>query len=198
MDLADDTVARLTELAELSGADLVLLFRDLVRSAVATSSSCVAVIISLGQEAPFYALDDRLRSRSAVVRSSLRAQIATTGPGRHVHQVIFLAEVPSEYSHLTALPLASFASSTGKLDRLIIDGDLDAAKLLLTDDPSITGPRKTPTERLRTIDQAIGFLLDRGLTPDEGHQKLAEQALADGNDIYDQALAVLGQAGNDP
>jgi hypothetical protein len=198
MDLADDTVARLTELAELSGADLVLLFRDLVRSAVASSSSCVAVIINLGEEAPFYALDDRLRSRVATVRSSLRAQIATTGPGRHVHQVIFLAEAPAEYLHLTALPLAGFASSTGRLDRLVVDGDLDAAAHLITGDPAVTGPQKSPTERLRTINQAIGFLLDRGLTPDEGHQELAERARADGNDIYDQALAVLGRAGNDP
>ncbi|GAA3630127.1 hypothetical protein GCM10022223_54740 [Kineosporia mesophila] len=198
MDLADDTVTRLTELAELSGADLVLQFRDLVRSAVASSSSCVAVIISLGQEPPFYALDDRLRTGATTVRSSLRAQIAATGPGQPVHQIVLLAETPSEYSHLTPLPLGGFASSTGKIDWLVIDGDLDAAAHLLTDDPPITGPPKMPTERLRTINQAIGFLLDRGLTPDEGHRELAERARIDGNDIYDQALAVLGRADKEP
>ncbi len=142
MDLADDTVARLNELAELSGADLLVLFRDLVRSAASSSSSCVAVIITLNQEPPFYALDDRLRSGATTARSSLRAQITTAGPDQHVHSVIFLADAPGEYSHLASLFLDGFAGPTAKLDRLVIDQDLDAAAHL--PEPDAPGTRFRP------------------------------------------------------
>ncbi|GAB6900708.1 hypothetical protein [Kineosporia succinea] len=195
MDLADDTVARLNELAELSGADLLVLFRDLVRSAASSSSSCVAVIITLNQEPPFYALDDRLRSGATTARSSLRAQITTAGPDQHVHSVIFLADAPGEYSHLASLFLDGFAGPTAKLDRLVIDQDLDAAAHL--PEPDGAGDAIPATDRLRTINQAIGFLLERGLTPEEGYQELVRRARADHGNIYDQAVAVLNRAGHE-
>jgi hypothetical protein len=215
MDLADETVARLNRLAVLSGEDLVLLVRDLVRSVIASTPSCLAVIITLGQESPFYAVDDRLNAGSATVRSSLRAQIMTqqtktqqtktghlkTGPSaqapnvdRRRQQVVFLAEHPGEYANFAAaLPMATSPASGFQLHHLVIDVDLHAADALPVAGQDLDIERAI--ERGVAIDQAIGVLLDRGLAPDEARQMLLERAKVAGDDVYKQALKVLGELG---
>lgn len=184
MDLAHDTVARLNELAELGNGYLVLLFRDLVRSAAASTSTCLAVILAPDQEAPLYAMDEQLRAGTATVHSSLRIEITVADPAPHQYRVIFLAAEPGEYSPFVTLPLSTFSSSGARLERLVVDADLDAAA-------SIVEP-PLGSKQARTVDRALGFLLDRGMAPDEGRKELLRRAELAGNDIHTQACLVLG------
>jgi hypothetical protein len=183
MDLADEAVARLNGLALLNDGNLVLLMRDLVRSAVASAPSCIAVIITVGDEEPLYAIDDRLQAGVAVVRASLRAQITTSGPGHPGRQIVFLAERPQEFADFTALALP-VTPLQGYAHHLVIDRDLDSAFGLT---------QSLPKEQSagRVIDRAIGVLLDRGFPPAEALRELQNRASASGGTLFDQAELVL-------
>jgi hypothetical protein len=183
MNLADEAVARLNDLALLNDGNLVLLVRDLIGSAVASAPSCLAVIITVGKEEPLYAIDDRLREGAAIVRASLRAQITTSGSGTPGRQIVFLAERAREFADFTALDLPITATQ-GYVHHLVIDRDLDRAFGLTH------GPPKENTAA-RVIDRAIGVLLDRGFPPDEALQELQTRASASGLTLSEQADLVL-------
>jgi hypothetical protein len=157
--------------------------RDLVRSAVASAPSCLAVIITVGKEEPLYAIDDRLREGVAIVRASLRAQITTSGPGTPRRQIVFLAERAREFADFTALDLP-ITSPQGYAHHLVIDRDLDSAFGLTHDLPKEISAG-------RVIDRAIGVLLDRGFLPAEALQELQTRANASGLTLSEQADIVL-------
>jgi hypothetical protein len=185
MDLADEAVARLNRLALLNDGNLVLMVRDLIRSAVASAPSCLAVIITLGDEEPLYAIDDRLRAGNAVVRASLRAQITESGPGHPMRHVVFLAEQAGEFEDLTAMPLPVIGLPEHQWHHLVIDGDLSAATTL------IGGGRGSDIDPGRLVNRAIGVMLDRGFPPDEAFDELRSQAQATGHELAEHAQLIL-------
>jgi hypothetical protein len=183
MDLADDAVARLNGLALLNDGSLVLVVRDLVRSAIASAPSCIAVIVTIADQEPLFAIDDRLRDGVAVVRASLRAQIAASRPGQPGRQVVFLAERQGEFTDFTAMDLPATAA-VDQLHTMVIDGDLDAALRLVKAGPNDDHPA-------RTVDRAVGVLLDRGFLPAEALRELHTRARLSGHSLSEQADAVL-------
>jgi hypothetical protein len=183
MDLADGAVARLNGLALLNDGNLVLLIRDLVRSAVASAPSCVAVIITVGDEEPLYAIDDRLQAGVAVVRASLRAQITALEPGKPGRQIVFLAERPQEFADFTASTMP-VNEPRGYVYQLVVDGDLDFA-IGLNDGSTVDNSAG------RVIDRAVGVLLDRGFPPAEAVQELQSRARASGVTLAEQAEIVM-------
>jgi hypothetical protein len=190
MDLADEVVARLSRLALLNDGNLVLLVRDLVRSAVASAPSCLGVIITIGDEEPFYIIDDRLRGATAVVRASLRAQFAVSGPGEPARQIVLLAEQAGGFKDFAAatLPTSGFPD---QMHVVVIDGDLDA--------DIGPGDGHSPGDYpARVVDRAIGVLLDRGFGPPEALQELRARAQACGRSLPEQAALVLESLRKDP
>lgn len=188
MDLADEVVARLSRLALLNDGNLVLLVRDLVRSAVASAPSCLGVIITIGDEEPFYIIDDRLRGATAVVRASLRAQFAVSGPGEPARQIVLLAEQAGGFKDFAAAALPA-SGIPDQMHVVVIDGDLDAD----------IGPAASPGDYPgRVVDRAIGVLLDRGLRPAEALQELRARAQACGRSLPEQAALVLESLRKDP
>lgn len=185
MDLPEEAVARLNGLAQLNDGNLVLMVRDLVRSASALAPSCIGVIITIGDQSPLYAIDDRLRAGTAGVRASLRALITAPGPGHPARQVIFLAERPGEFEDFEVGPLSSPRASGRSVDHLVIDGDLDAATSLKDD------ARPIDLDPDRDLNRALGVLLDRGFPPAEARQELRDQADECGNDLVGQARVLL-------
>jgi hypothetical protein len=183
MDLADEAVARLNRLALLNDGNLVLSVRDLVRSAVASAPSCVAVIITIGDEEPLFAIDDRLRDGVAVVRASLRAQISASRSDHSGRHVVFLAERAGEFTDFTSVTLPTTGSGD-HLHQLVIDGDLEAALAL-------TGTHLNDDHQVRAVDRAVGVLLDRGFSPAEALQELRNRARVSGHSLSGQAEIVL-------
>jgi hypothetical protein len=187
MDLADDAVARLNRLALVNDGNFVVMVRDLVRSAMASAPSCIAVIITLGDEEPLYAMDDSLRHGNATVRASLRAQITASRSAQPGHRVVFLAEKVGEFANFTAGTLKRPGSPD--LHHLVIDGDLDAAAGLAQPNGS------TDIDATRTVDRAVGVLLDRGYLPADALETLRTRAHAAGRSLTEQALLVLRSLG---
>jgi hypothetical protein len=185
MDLADEAVARLNGLALFNDVDLVLMVRDLVRSATAWAPCCLAVIITLGDEESVHVIDDRLQAGSAIVRASLRAQLTAPGPGRTGRHVVFLSERAGEFEDFAALTLRPTGPADRRPHRVVIDGDL-AAAVGLTGNGQLVDVAADPA-----VDRAVGVLLDRGYPPDEARQELADQARASGRSRLEQARRIL-------
>jgi hypothetical protein len=183
MELADEAVARLNRLALLNDGNLVLLVRDLVRSANAAAPSCIGVIITIGDEEPFHIIDDRLRAGTAIVRASLRAQFAAPRPDHPGRQIVLLAERPGEFKEFTTTTLPT-TNTTDHLRHLVLDEDLE------TDiGPAAGSPQDDHPARL--VDQALGVLLDRGFPPTEALQELRNTARAAGRSLPEQAQIIL-------
>jgi hypothetical protein len=182
MELADEAVARLSRLALLGDGNLVLAVRDLVRSALAATPSCVAVIITIGDEEPFCALDDRLRDGLAVVRASLRAQFALSQPSHPQRHVVLLAEQLGAFKDFTATTLPTNPIAD-RLHDLVVDGDLR----------TMVGTASSGRleEDGRVVDRAVGVLLDRGFYPDEALRELQQRARAARRSLLEQAELVL-------
>jgi hypothetical protein len=185
----------------LADADLAVVVLDLARSASALTPSFLAMQVTI------HGADQRITVRSPnsaagtmIACSSLRIEIAASGgPGRH-HRVVFLAQSPDafidfEYPHPWVSDTTK-ALAGHRIERVVVDGDVPTG--------AMAGPSDTegnvigPVDGQRTVERAVGVLMNCGFTVEAARAELEVRAELSQQTATQQAQDLLRSLGGDP
>ena len=160
--------------------DLVDSIARTVQAARAAVASCVGLAVVTGAEPSdlrFTVLQDGVTAPE--VRASLRVPFRPTSPGGQEPAVIFFASTPGAFVDLAA----DIAWLTGQAPTdLALDENLQPPR----GGAGVVAARSV-------IDQAIGVLLARGRTPEQGRAEIARRAAADGSDLEQAARQTIAE-----
>jgi hypothetical protein len=184
--LSPDTAATLLELSASAGTDrdLTASLRRLLDQATAAVPSCVAVSLTVSRHGVPLTLAAYARDEIPHVRSSVSVHLPAS----------LLTDTVSRALTLYSAAAGAFGQLTVDLLELL---DLDPRRAVidghLTLSPSSRAAQglRSGLDDLSTIDQALGVLIDRGLSIDEGLRELERLAAASATTVSAAAVKVM-------
>lgn len=139
-------------------------------------------VIAAGVDPPMTITVMTDEARGGEVRASLRIPLSQLRPGRHGLDVAMILYAAAERAFVDlAADLARI------IDRKL--GDVSVDEHLVVHD----GRGGDSVRTLSMINQAVGVLLSRGLTPEQAHDELDARAAATGTDRAAAAAGILAE-----
>jgi hypothetical protein len=195
VDMDRTTTEHLQALSVLVGqTDLADAVLDLARSALSSTPSFMAMHVTIdGTEQPIMVTTGDASTRTVRARSSLRIEIAGGGtPGRH-HRVVFLAENPHAFIDFDALRPRATDPTKGlgghQIEKIVVDGDVP------TDATTVPSPRDGNAfdsgDDHRTLERAIGVLLNCGYTVEAAKTEITGRAGLSHRTVVEEARELL-------